>query len=89
MYYIYIEREARLRETNWSSKNGGFADGLEPSQGKQSTQKQRRTALDIGGLNDKRPGMKKEKRLGVHETLNVAARNVRSIGNKESELWKK
>ena len=22
------ERGARLRETNWSSKNGGFADGL-------------------------------------------------------------
>jgi len=22
------KREARLRETNWSSKNGGFADGL-------------------------------------------------------------
>jgi len=42
--------------------------------------------LDIGRLNDKRPGMKKEKRLGVHETLNVAAWKVRSIGNKESEL---
>jgi len=42
--------------------------------------------LDIGGLNDKRPGMKKEKQLKVHETLNVAAWNVRSIGNKESEL---
>jgi len=22
------KREARLRERNWSSKNGGFADGL-------------------------------------------------------------
>jgi hypothetical protein len=22
------KREARIRETNWSSKNGGFADGL-------------------------------------------------------------
>ena len=43
-------------------------------------------ALDIGGSNDKRCGMKKEKRLGAHETLNVAAWNVRSIGNKESEL---
>jgi len=42
--------------------------------------------LDINRLNDKRPGMKKEKQLGVHETLNVAAWNVRSIGNKESEL---
>jgi len=42
--------------------------------------------LDIGGLNDKRAGMKKEKQLGVHETLNVAAWNVRYIGNKESEL---
>ena len=40
----------------------------------------------IGGLNDKRPGTKKEKRLTVHETLNVAAWNVRYIGNKESEL---
>jgi hypothetical protein len=43
-------------------------------------------ALDIGGSNDKRCGMKKEKRLGAHETLNVAAWNVRSIRNKESEL---
>jgi len=42
--------------------------------------------LDIGGSDYKRPGMKKEKRLGVHETLNVAAWNVRSIGNKEFEL---
>jgi len=42
--------------------------------------------LDIGGLNDKRPGMKKEKHLGVHETLNVAAWNVRYIGKKDSEL---
>jgi hypothetical protein len=42
--------------------------------------------LDIGGLNDKRPGTKKEKRLGVHETLNVASWNVGSIGNKESVL---
>ena len=23
-----VKREARLRETTWSSKNGGFADGL-------------------------------------------------------------
>ena len=30
--------------------------------------------------------MKKEKRLRIHETLNVAAWNVRSIGNKECEL---
>jgi len=42
--------------------------------------------LDIGRSNDKRPGTKKETRLGVHETLNVAAWNVISIGNKESEL---
>jgi len=42
--------------------------------------------LDIGGSNDKRPGMKKEKRLGVHETLNAAAWNVRSTGSKEFEL---
>jgi len=42
--------------------------------------------LDISGSNDKRPGKKKEKQLGIHETLNVAAWNVRSIGNKESEL---
>jgi len=42
--------------------------------------------LDIGGLNDKRPGTKKEKRLRVYETPNVAAWNVRSLGNKESEL---
>ena len=42
--------------------------------------------MDIGGLNDKRPGMKKEKRFGVHEALHVGAWNVRSIGNKESEL---
>jgi len=42
--------------------------------------------LDIGGSNDTRPGMKKEKQLGVHETLNVAAWNVRSIGNNESEM---
>jgi len=27
-FNLYIKREARLRETNWSSKNGGFADGL-------------------------------------------------------------
>jgi len=50
--------------------------------------------LDIGGSNEKRSGTKKEKRLGIHETLNVAAWIVRSIGNKESELveqpsWKK
>jgi len=44
---------------------------------------QRRTALDIGGSNDKRLGTKKEKRLGVHETINVDAWNVRSIGRKE------
>jgi hypothetical protein len=31
--------------------------GWLPSQGKQSTQKQRRTASDTDGLNDKRPGM--------------------------------
>jgi len=30
--------------------------------------------------------MKKDKRLGVHETINIATWNVRSIGNKESEL---
>jgi exonuclease III len=42
--------------------------------------------LDIGGSNDKRPGTKKEKRFGIHEILNVAAWNVRSVGNKESEL---
>jgi len=41
--------------------------------------------LDIGGSNDKRPGTKKEKRLGVNEILHVAAWNVISIGNKESE----
>ena len=29
---------------------------------------------------------KRKKRLRIHETLNVAAWNVRSIGNKESEL---
>jgi hypothetical protein len=44
--------------------------------------------LDISGSNDKIPGTKKEKRLRVHETLNAAAWNVRSIGNKESELVK-
>ena len=27
-YYYYYKREARLRETNWSSKNGSFVDGL-------------------------------------------------------------
>jgi hypothetical protein len=26
--YVLEERDARLRETNWSSKYGGFADGL-------------------------------------------------------------
>ena len=30
--------------------------------------------------------MKKEKRLGIHETLNVDAWHVRSVGNKECEL---
>ena len=60
--------------------------GVLPSQEKQTTHKQRRTALDIGGSNDKRPGTKKEKRLGVHETVNVTAWNVRSIGNRVSEL---
>jgi len=80
------KREVRLRETNWSSKNGGFADGLVTLTRKTKYSKQRRTALDIGGLNDKSPGTKKEKRLGVHGTLNVAAWNVRSIGNKELEL---
>jgi hypothetical protein len=29
---------------------------------------------------------KKENRVGIHGTLNIAAWNVRSIGNKESEL---
>jgi hypothetical protein len=43
-------------------------------------------ALDIDGSNDKRPGTKKEKRIGIHETINIAAWNVRSTGNKESEL---
>jgi hypothetical protein len=42
--------------------------------------------LDIDGSNDKRPGTKKEKRIGIHETLNIAAWCVRSIGIKESEL---
>jgi len=30
--------------------------------------------------------LKRKKRIGIHETLNIAAWNVRSIGNKESEL---
>ena len=42
--------------------------------------------MDIGGSNDKRPGTKKEKEFGIHDILNIAAWNVRSIGNKESEL---
>ena len=42
--------------------------------------------MDIGGSHDKGPGTKKEKRFGIHEALNIAAWNVRSIGNKESEL---
>ena len=42
--------------------------------------------MDVDGLNDKRPGTKKEKRIGIYETLNIAKWNVRSIGNKESEL---
>jgi hypothetical protein len=40
----------------------------------------------MDGLNDKRPGTKEKKRIGIHETLNIAAWNVRSVGNKESEL---
>jgi len=40
--------------------------------------------LDIGGSHDKGYGTKKEKR--INETLNIAVWNVRSIGNKESEL---
>ena len=40
----------------------------------------------MDGSNDKRPGIKKEKIIGIHETINRAAWNVRSIGNKESEL---
>jgi len=40
----------------------------------------------MDGLNDKRPGTKKEKRVGINETLNIAGWNVGSIGNKESEL---
>jgi len=42
--------------------------------------------LDIGGSNGKRHCTKKEKRFGIYGTLNIAAWNVRSIGNKESEL---
>jgi len=42
--------------------------------------------MDMDGLNDKRPGKKKEKRIGIHEVLNIAAWNVRPIGNNESEL---
>jgi hypothetical protein len=42
--------------------------------------------LDIGGSHDKIPGTKKVKQFGVHETLNIATWNVRSIGNKEPEL---
>jgi hypothetical protein len=42
--------------------------------------------LDIGGSHGKRPGTKTEKRFGIPETLNIATWNVRSIGNKESEL---
>jgi hypothetical protein len=34
----------------------------------------------------KNPARKNEKRFRIHETLNIAAWNVRSIGNKESEL---
>jgi hypothetical protein len=44
--------------------------------------------LDIGGSHDKRPGTEKEKWFRIHETLNIAAWNVRSIGNKEYELVK-
>jgi len=40
----------------------------------------------MDGSNDKRPGIKKEKIIGIHERINRAAWNVRSIGNKESEL---
>ena len=42
--------------------------------------------MEIGGSNDKRPGLKKEKRFGINEALNISAWNVRSIENKESEL---
>ena len=42
----------------------GFADGLVTLTIKnKNTRKQRRTTLDIGGSNDKRPGTKKEKDL--------------------------
>jgi len=34
----------------------------------------------MDGSNDKRPGIKKEKIIGIHETINIAAWNVRSIG---------
>ena len=40
----------------------------------------------MDGLNDKRPGTKNKKRIGIKETLNIATRNVRSVGNMESEL---
>jgi len=40
----------------------------------------------MDGLNDRRPGTRKEKRIGIYETLNIAAWNVRSVGNMESEL---
>jgi hypothetical protein len=40
----------------------------------------------MDGPNDKRPGTKKEKRIGIYETVNIAAWNVTSIGNKEFEL---
>jgi len=41
------KREARLRETNRSSTNGGFADGLVTLPSKIKYSKQKRTASDI------------------------------------------
>ena len=29
---------------------------------------------------------KRKQRIGIQETLNIAARNIRSVGNMESEL---
>jgi hypothetical protein len=46
--------EATLRETNWSSNNGGVADGLLTIPRKLSTHKQWHATLDTDGSNDKR-----------------------------------
>jgi len=68
------ETEARLRETNWSSKNGVFADGSVGNPPKGNKVLISKThSLGYRRIKWQKTWHEKGKSLGVHETQNVAA----------------